>query len=71
LRQFARAFLTTHEDGASNSVESEFRAKAEKKLGDKFDIRQFPQPTVGCRFVTIGFTGVKINRWIEESKQNS
>ncbi len=46
----------------------ELRKKAKKKLGDKFDIRQYHNQVLETGCVPLALLENKIDRWIEESK---
>lgn len=46
----------------------ELRAKAEKELGDSFDIRQYHNQVLETGCVPIAVLETKINRWIEAEK---
>lgn len=48
----------------------ELRAKAEKALGDKFDIKQFHNQMLDSGSLPLSLLEEKINRWIERTLQN-
>jgi uncharacterized protein (DUF885 family) len=49
----------------------ELRAKAEKELADKFDVRQFHNQMLDAGSLPLDLLDVKINRWIDQSKSGS
>lgn len=48
----------------------ELRAKAEKELGSKFDIKQFHNQMLDSGSLPLNLLEEKINRWIERTRQN-
>lgn len=48
----------------------ELRSKAEKALGDKFDIKQFHNQMLDSGSLPLNLLEEKINRWIEQTLQN-
>jgi len=48
----------------------ELRAKAEKELGDKFDIKQFHNQMLDSGSLPLNLLEEKINRWIQRTLQN-
>ena len=46
----------------------ELRAKANKELGDKFDLREFHDVVLGQGAVPLDMLEAQVNRWIEEQK---
>ena len=46
----------------------ELRAKAEKELGSKFDVKQFHNQLLDVGSLPLDLLDVKISRWIEQSK---
>lgn len=59
----ATAYLT------GSLVIQELRAKAEERLGDRFDIRQFHDQVIGDGTITLPMLQDKIERWIAEVSQ--
>ena len=46
----------------------ELRAKAEKELGAKFDIKQFHNQILDAGSLPLNLLEDKVNRWIEAAK---
>jgi uncharacterized protein (DUF885 family) len=49
----------------------ELRSKAQRELGDKFDIRDFHDTLLGSGALPLSETEALINRWIDQQKAKS